>query len=350
MSPEELYDELKRVTGEIGELRDVVKVATRILAMPRYRDCTSGPSELLARDIERVIAAIPEGEALAEGAPTSRADLRDRARWYFSLEGAGRTITSRRVGEGDPGGSARSWMDVGVIFRIALGLRELWAAVEPAQLAPIDEASAGYQLDSIDLTRHVTNYSVFRPMYETLVSQVTVLAAGPHLLLLPFEFRAAHLDAVDPQAPGAYPAAQLISVNVPESKPLAGVIFSGELGEQLRISVTHKPRKRQSRSSLMTVTFRVGQPTDVLWLGVEYGDSMYEWQVAENGVSEWRVGRMRRKASWSPLAPDIGKTYSLSGQPTSDDREEERTVQSVMEYATERARDIRRGQETSNML
>ncbi len=351
MTIEELHDDLYAIAKHVGPLdAEAVRAATSILALPRY----AGQPNLLVEDLERVIETISPDTLPDEPAGVESASryLQRYARRYFSLEAAGQTLEHRRsFGKRGKQGTLLTWMNRGVGYRVAAGLLELWAETDAESPPPITTGrSGGYRLDTVDLTRHVTNGSLFQPMSETLTSHLTLFASGPHVLLLPFERRGTRLGEVAPQQPGTYPPPQLISINLPARRPLAGVVLSGEVGEQLRVSATYAPRKRQSISSLMNVTYRVDQPMGTLWLGVEYDDRMHEWHVAENGVREWRVGQMRRKASWSQREPDVGKTYRLSGDRTREDREEEHTVQREIEYAMQGLRDRERGQQKDNML
>jgi hypothetical protein len=330
MNPEDLYADLFKVASAQGSLDDAAAEATEILGLPRY----AGDPRRLARDIKTVIDRITEQSQPVEAGPKKQAAskrLRLPAQWYFSIKGEGQAISNRRIAEGDPGGSARTWMDVGVIYRVAAGLMGLWH--ETASTS--DKAAGGtYRLELVDLRRTIHDDILYATIADTLSHQVLVTSPGPHLLMLPFGPSRTTLERVAPDQPGAYPPAQLVSVKVPGGAR-AAVVFGGHPGERLEIVVSRKARERVLKS-WASASYRVDQPIETLWLQVERGSAVFEWHSTEEGISDLHVGRKRR-GSWSWSPPALGTTYGLSGHRADGDLGESDEVYSLIERGRQRA-------------
>lgn len=341
MSLENAFTDLLDVAKHRGTLdADAARKATTVLAWPRYAS-SPNPAALLVEDLKHVIDGIADGPADDDdaGDDDSAEDqapdksLHAYARRYFSLEAAGDTLTDRRRLAGDPGGGGRRWMSAGVIYRVLAGLLELQVDEAPAKLralqnqAPSEVLSgAGYRIDRVRVLRTVHE----RPMStrDQLEYELSLLADGPHLLVLPYPFQYTTLVAAASTHPSGPPNPQLVKLTG-DSGPVAAVAFGArqEAGERVQIQVEHAPPSRGWRSPETGLypyrsSFCVDTPVGNLTLqlhAVAVLQPKYRWEVTKHGPMTSDPATIAKPPTsiWSRDNPEVGNVYTLTTVETS---------------------------------
>jgi hypothetical protein len=324
MSVEEIYDELYAIAGHVGPLdEDAVQSATRILALPRY--AASPPrAALLVDDLKHVISEIPADTwpEKPEGDPWASRYFRSYARRFFSLDASGEMLSHRRsFGRKDPGGTAGTWMNRGVVYRVAAGLLELWSETGNLQEWQ-DEAriEQGYRINAIRATRHLEKSKSF-PSRDVFEYKLHLLTTGPHLLMLPFPYRYTALAlSHNTMHLTGQPQPQLISVER-DSQQVAAAIFGLDAQPEQRVSlqVEHRPRITGRCPDLTSCGYEVNQPVGSLTLAVA------SWEIHKE-EREWRLLAIDSKdprdattldepsAPYVSISqPEVGTWYQLDG-------------------------------------
>jgi hypothetical protein len=339
MSLEDAFADLLEVAKHRGELdREAVRKATTVLAWPRYAGSLD-PAGLLVEDLKRVIDGVADGPGDDDEAGDDGNDqvadksLHAYARRYFSQEAPGTNFTHRRMLAGNPGGGARRWMSAGVIYRVLAGLLELQVDEAPAKLralrdqAPSEVLSGpGYRIDRVRVLRTVHE----QPMSarDQLEYELSLLADGPHLLVLPYPFQYMTLVAAASTHPSGPPKPQLVKL-AGDREPIAAVAFGAhqEAGERVQIQVEHAPPSRWWRSPETGLypyrsSFRVDTPVGNLTLQL-HSDAVlqpkYEWEVTRHGPMTSDQATVAKPATsiWSRDNPEVGNVYTLTTVETS---------------------------------
>jgi hypothetical protein len=334
MSLEDIYTDLYAIAGHRGPLdEDAVRGATTILARPRYAESPT-PAAQLVEDLEGVIESIPndvagddeeEQKGSALPAYASRY-FRSHARRYFSLDGAGETLTRRRAfGRKNVNGTVLTWTNRGVIYRVAAGLLELWARTDGPN-ATGNETSYGlcYRIDSVKAIRYIERVWD-RPTRDVLEYDIRLLTAGPHILVLPFPAVSTILSVVSTERAAGNPKPQLIAV-AGQNKSFAAVVFGAQQqpGERVRIQVDHVPQGFRFRGNHAWSHYLVDQPVGALVLEVcpRRPSDDYKWQVSAYGPvnSEAKAIAKPSDGIWSCENPEAGWRYRLDGTPQNKSR------------------------------
>lgn len=307
---EAIYSDLEAIAKKRGPLNeDAVRLATTILARPRYAESPS-PSALLVEDLERVIDSIPNYPAPETSPPWASQNFRDYARRYFSLDGAGQTLSHRRAfGRKDPGGSVLTWMHRGVLYRVAAGLVELWA-VGDSQDSNVSERTLGYRIDFLHEIKHFNPDGSAR---NILKYELHVITSGPHILVLPLAAQSTTLTEFDAEHAGSDPKPQVVEVDGTAVSCAALVFSVQQPAERVRIKVQHTTRDSYPQTHEHTIDHQVKR----LVLEVNLPESSrnaYKWEVRgsmpgspDNTIDEPSEGM------WACENPQVGKTYRLIG-------------------------------------
>jgi hypothetical protein len=297
---EEIYADLDRIARGLGELDEAaVSDATAILSLPRYQ-AVSNPAGLLVEDLQCVIEATPNypPQQGATAEEHGSHNLRNYARRYFSLDEPGTNFTHRRAfgRKTELGGSLGTWMNRGVLWRMAAGL----LAIQFEQLqAEADLEPPSYKVQALTIERDIRTIAVepnpvfqllrrsrrfhalyerFRicsiPYKESLTYEVQILEERPHILPLPLPPRHLKLWPTDNRRDC------LTSRATPNGHRVPRLAF----GEQLRagvsasFTVVHSPWVARGCSSFLRLDYIVDQPIETLTLEFEVRKpARYTW-------------------------------------------------------------------------
>jgi hypothetical protein len=351
MELESIYADLLVIADRVGAFDEqAVRGAGYILSLPRYAEARDPPAATrLVSDIVRVIDELPDDPpetrerkagpgsetrdrpAEAKGRP--RQSLRDEARFFFSILGAGDSLPVRMNGEGGkPPGRVTEWRRDALAYRVAGGLAllaapELGSALETLpDSRPVEPLA--FRIDRLALRQRVAA----RPWVSHVDSvdlDLTLLTDGPHCLSLPWIASRARITRMVPESGPGAPTPTFLR---PFSFGAKSLLYFGEgqpAGTRLLLSIEQLHVRRFSLLSallpedILRVTCLVNRRMDVLELATENRagwtgrNRSHDWQLTKRGpldrtdvVVEELNGPNARVAD-----PEVGARYVLSGRP-----------------------------------
>jgi hypothetical protein len=324
MSVERLYDELYEIAKHVGPLdEEAVQGAVSILARPRYANHPN-PAALLVADLKQVIATIADDlhPEEAPGPESASRYFQHYARRYFSLEACGQQIDHRRAfGRPNKKGTVFTWMNRGVIFRVAAGLLDLWAETTAEHAPSLPGDGGGYRIEMVQASRGLPPHGP-GAVQDRLEYDIETLRPDPQVIILPLPRRWTTVSALT-DAEIVHPPPQPVTVTAHRKHFTAVVFGAHEPGAHLRIVATHVSWRTRGKPR---VAFPVDQPINQLVLRVESGHSpeKFRWEVAFMTILGDRTVLERSDDNlWVCQEPRVGIAYELTGFTQERDRASE---------------------------
>lgn len=317
MDVETLYDELYAIAGHQGPLDErAVQKAPSILALPRY----AGRPALLVDDLENVTATVAFDTKPGRAAePESASRYFQRyARRYFSIEASGQGIDHRRTfGDKNKKGTVLSWMNRGVIYRVAAGLLALWAETDslPAQAPATSSGDQGFEIETLWVRRYIDEGAMRSVAHDSLEFNLRLNSTGPHILALPWPRRHMKFEYTA-DAPPRPPAPVLVDFK--DAIGSALVFGHGQpAGTKIRIffALTNS-EGRWARPIAMYPVIRSVQTIGFEVSARDERKTDYRWEVLTKGPLVGDETQLEWSADnpWTCNNPTVGLRYALVGR------------------------------------